>query len=91
MELGHEARMCSREAAREGGRVRAHQASGNAGEGSFAPTLSVCNTDSLGEQSSAVPGREGGQALNTVNADVMVTPGERARLAYLWGTRTSRC
>jgi predicted dinucleotide-binding enzyme len=40
------------------------------------PTLSVCNTDSLGEQiQRAFPEAKVVKALNTVNADVMVNPG----------------
>ena len=39
------------------------------------PTLSVCNTDSLGEQiQRAFPDVKVVKALNTVNADVMVNP-----------------
>ena len=45
------------------------------GEG-FPPTLSVCNTDSLGEQiQRAFPGARVVKALNTVTAAVMVNPG----------------
>ena len=41
------------------------------------PTLSVCNDDSLGEQiQRAFPEAKVVKALNTVNASVMVTPGE---------------
>ena len=41
------------------------------------PTLSVCNDDSLGEQiQRAFPQARVVKALNTVNASVMVTPGE---------------
>ncbi len=40
------------------------------------PTLSVCNTDSLGEQiQRTFPDAMVVKALNTVNADVMVNPG----------------
>ncbi len=40
------------------------------------PTLTVCNTDSLGEQiQAAFPEARVVKTLNTVNADVMVTPG----------------
>ena len=40
------------------------------------PTLTVCNTDSLGEQiQRAFPDALVVKALNTMNADVMVTPG----------------
>lgn len=40
------------------------------------PTLSVCNTDSLGEQiQSTFPEARVVKALNTVNCDVMVNPG----------------
>jgi predicted dinucleotide-binding enzyme len=40
------------------------------------PTLTVCNTDSLGEQiQREFPDALVVKALNTVNADVMVTPG----------------
>jgi 8-hydroxy-5-deazaflavin:NADPH oxidoreductase len=40
------------------------------------PTLSVCNTDSLGEQiQRRFPGARVVKSLNTVNADVMVRPG----------------
>ncbi len=40
------------------------------------PTLSVCNTDSLGEQiQREQPGARVVKALNTVNAEVMVEPG----------------
>lgn len=40
------------------------------------PSLSVCNTDSLGEQiQRAFPGTHVVKALNTVNATVMVDPG----------------
>ena len=39
------------------------------------PTLSVCNTDSLGEQiQRAFPGAKVVKALNTMNANVMVNP-----------------
>src|SRR5436305_8081186 len=39
------------------------------------PTLSVCNTDSLGEQiQRAFPGARVVKALNTMNANVMVNP-----------------
>lgn len=39
------------------------------------PTLSVCNTDSLGEQiQRAVPGAKVVKSLNTVNMNVMVDP-----------------
>ena len=39
------------------------------------PTLSICNTDSLGEQiQRGFPDARVVKALNTVNADVMVTP-----------------
>lgn len=41
------------------------------------PTLTVCNTDSLGEQvQRAFPDTKVVKALNTVNAGVMVAPGE---------------
>jgi 8-hydroxy-5-deazaflavin:NADPH oxidoreductase len=41
------------------------------------PSLSVCNTDSLGEQiQAAFPQAKVVKALNTVNAAVMVAPGE---------------
>jgi 8-hydroxy-5-deazaflavin:NADPH oxidoreductase len=41
----------------------------------FPPTLSVCNTDSLGEQiQKAFPGARVVKTLNTVNANVMVEP-----------------
>lgn len=41
----------------------------------FPPFLSVCNTDSLGEQiQSTAPGARVVKALNTVNTDVMVKP-----------------
>jgi 8-hydroxy-5-deazaflavin:NADPH oxidoreductase len=41
----------------------------------FPPTLSVCNTDSLGEQiQQAFPGARVVKTLNTVNASVMVEP-----------------
>ena len=41
------------------------------------PSLSVCNTDSLGEQiQAAFPDAKVVKALNTVNAAVMVAPGE---------------
>ena len=44
--------------------------------GGMPPTLSVCNTDSLGEQlQRAAPGARVVKALNTMNADVMVEPG----------------
>lgn len=40
------------------------------------PTLTVCNTDSLGEQiQAAFPEARVVKTLNTINADVMVTPG----------------
>jgi predicted dinucleotide-binding enzyme len=40
------------------------------------PTLSVCNTDSLGEQiQRAFPETRVVKALNTINCDVMVNPG----------------
>jgi 8-hydroxy-5-deazaflavin:NADPH oxidoreductase len=40
------------------------------------PTLTVCNTDSLGEQiQRAFPDARVVKTLNTVNCDVMVTPG----------------
>lgn len=40
------------------------------------PALSICNTDSLGEQiQRAFPGTRVVKALNTVNANVMVNPG----------------
>ena len=43
------------------------------------PTLSVCNDDSLGEQiQRALPEAKVVKALNTVNAGVMVTPGDLA-------------
>ena len=43
------------------------------------PTLSVCNDDSLGEQiQRAFPEANVVKALNTVNAGVMVTPGDLA-------------
>ncbi len=42
----------------------------------FPPTLSVANTDSLGEQiQRAYPGARVVKTLNTMNADVMVDPG----------------
>jgi 8-hydroxy-5-deazaflavin:NADPH oxidoreductase len=42
----------------------------------FPPTLTVCNTDSLGEQiQRAFPDARVVKALNTVNCDVMVNPG----------------
>jgi predicted dinucleotide-binding enzyme len=42
----------------------------------FPPTLSVCNTDSLGEKiQNDFPEVRVVKALNTVNADVMVNPG----------------
>ena len=42
----------------------------------FPPTLSVCNTDSLGEQiQREFPDARVVKALNTMNADVMVRPG----------------
>ena len=45
--------------------------------GGGAPTLGVCNDDSLGEQvQRACPGARVVKALNTVNAGVMVSPGE---------------
>ncbi len=41
----------------------------------FPPSLTVCNTDSLGEQiQREVPGARVVKALNTVNSDVMVNP-----------------
>lgn len=41
----------------------------------FPPTLSVCNTDSLAEQiQRSFPAARVVKSLNTVNADVMVTP-----------------
>jgi 8-hydroxy-5-deazaflavin:NADPH oxidoreductase len=43
--------------------------------GGLPPTLAVCNTDSLGEQiQRAFPRARVVKTLNTVNADVMVTP-----------------
>ena len=43
------------------------------------PSLSVCNTDSLGEQiQRAYPGVKVVKALNTINADLMVEPGKLA-------------
>jgi predicted dinucleotide-binding enzyme len=45
--------------------------------GGGAPTLSVCNDDSLGEQvQRAYPGTRVVKALHTVNAGVMVAPGD---------------
>lgn len=42
----------------------------------FPPTLTVCNTDSLGEQiQRAFPDARVVKALNTINADVMIDPG----------------
>jgi predicted dinucleotide-binding enzyme len=44
--------------------------------GGFPPSLSVVNTDSLGEQiQRALPDTQVVKALNTVNADLMVNPG----------------
>ena len=44
--------------------------------GGMPPTLSVCNTDSLGERiQSAFPEARVVKALNTINCDVMVNPG----------------
>jgi predicted dinucleotide-binding enzyme len=41
------------------------------------PTLSVCNTDSLGEQiQRTFPGLKVVKSLNTVNAAIMVNPGQ---------------
>lgn len=43
--------------------------------GGFPPSLTVCNTDSLGEQiQRALPGARVVKSLNTVNCDVMVDP-----------------
>ena len=45
----------------------------------FPPTLSVCNTDSLGEQiQRALPRTHVVKSLNTVNAFLMVDPGQLA-------------
>lgn len=47
--------------------------------GGWPPVLSVCNTDSLGEQiQRALPRTRVVKALNTVNADIMVNPGALA-------------
>jgi predicted dinucleotide-binding enzyme len=44
--------------------------------GGMPPSLTICNTDSLGEQiQRAHPGAKVVKTLNTVNADVMVDPG----------------
>jgi 8-hydroxy-5-deazaflavin:NADPH oxidoreductase len=44
--------------------------------GGMPPSLTICNTDSLGEQiQRAYPGAKVVKALNTVNADVMIDPG----------------
>src|ERR1700730_9382739 len=57
------------------GKVLIDVANPLAGDG-FPPTLSVCNTDSLGEQiQRAFPGARVVKALNTVTAAVMVNPG----------------
>lgn len=45
----------------------------------FPPSLTICNTDSLGEQiQAALPGTKVVKTLNTVNANLMVDPGQLA-------------
>jgi len=57
------------------GKVLIDVANALAGDG-FPPTLSVCNTESLGEQiQRAFPNARVVKALNTVTANVMVNPG----------------
>jgi predicted dinucleotide-binding enzyme len=57
------------------GKVLIDVANPLAGDG-FPPTLSVCNTESLGEQiQRAFPSARVVKALNTVTANVMVNPG----------------
>jgi predicted dinucleotide-binding enzyme len=49
------------------------------------PTLSVCNDDSLGERiQRAFPDARVVKALNTVNASVMVSPGELGESTHLF-------
>jgi len=51
----------------------------------FPPTLSVCNTDSIGEQiQRAFPNARVVKALNTVTAAVMVDPGQLAGASDLF-------
>jgi len=51
----------------------------------FPPSLSVCNTDSLGEQiQRAFPNARVVKALNTVTAAVMVDPGQLAGVSDLF-------
>jgi 8-hydroxy-5-deazaflavin:NADPH oxidoreductase len=62
-------------AARLGGRVLVDVANPLDFSRGMPPSLSVCNTDSLGEQiQRAFPEARVVKALNTVNADVMVNP-----------------